>query len=392
MKRISYFPFAVLIVSLFTLLSLPVRTTEGLRSCSVACLSLPWRCMHSIRSYLLSAPTLSDHISAHRHDQIEELARLTLENQNLKAQLQGVYEWLLFDQRIEDQTEKLKFFTKEAESKEVFWRDFFQRRSEEMKKILEMQMQALPAKVIFREPASWSSSLWLDVGERDNENLGRLVVAKNSPVLLGNALIGMVEYVDNKKCRVRLITDSGLVPSVRAVRGKTQDQELIKLIDAVTERVRARDDLFDTPIEKEQFQALFEKLKEKLPLRLDNYLAKGELQGASQPLWRSRGAFLKGVGFNYDYADEEGPSRDLRTGRILEKGDKVLSSFEEILKTGDLLLTTGLDGVFPAGLPVAIVTKVAPLAEGAYAYDIEAKPCVPDLDEIATVFVLPPNQ
>lgn len=392
MRRISYFPFAVLILSLFTLLSLPKGMVEGVRSISVSCVSWPWRGMHKLRTYILNAPTLSDRMSGSRNDQLDELSRLSLENQNLKAQLQGVYEWLLFDQRIEEQTEKLKIFTKEAEAKEIFWRDFFQRRSEELKKILESQMQALPAKVIYREPSSWSSSLWLDVGEKDNENLGRLVVAKNSPVLLGNALIGMVEQVDQKKCRVRLITDSGLVPSVRAVRGKTQDQELIKLIDAVIERVRAREDLFDVAQEKEQFQALFEKLKEKLPLRLDSYLAKGELQGSSQPLWRSRGEILKGVGFNYDYADAEGPSRDLRTGRILEKGEKVLSSFEEILKTGDLLVTTGLDGVFPAGLPVAIVTKVAPLAEGAYAYDIEAKPCAPDLDEITTLFILPPYQ
>ncbi len=30
-----------------------------------------------------------------------------------------------------------------------------------------------------------------------------------------------------------------------------------------------------------------------------------------------RDLVLRGVGFNYDYADDEGPSRDLRTGEAL---------------------------------------------------------------------------
>jgi len=391
MKRISYFPFAALLLSLFLVVSLPKEVQDSARSSAVTCASLPWRAIHHLRIYLLRAPTLSDRMANNRSEQLEELSKLTFENQNLKAQLQGVYEWLLFDQRIEEQTEKLKIFTKEAETKELYWREFFQRRSEELKKLLEMQMQALPANIIYREPSSWSSSLWLDVGERDNENLGKLVVAKNSPVLLGNALVGVVEYVGHAKSRVRLITDSGLIPSVRAVRGSLQDRELARLIEMLSERISARSDIFSA-VEKEECTACFSHLKEKLPWQNDRYLAKGELQGASLPLWRSKGQYLKGIGFNYDYPDEEGSARDLSTGKMREKKGSYQLESEPILQNGDLLVTSGLDGVFPAGLPVAFITRILPLEEGGYAYDLEAKPCAFDLDEMATLFVLPPRE
>jgi len=61
-----------------------------------------------------------------------------------------------------------------------------------------------------------------------------------------------------------------------------------------------------------------------------------------------------------------------------------------ILKEGDLLVTTGMDGVFYTGLNVAIVESIDDLEEGGYAYSIKAKPCVINLQELEAVFVLPP--
>ena len=60
------------------------------------------------------------------------------------------------------------------------------------------------------------------------------------------------------------------------------------------------------------------------------------------------------------------------------------------MQNGDLLITTGLDGIFPAGLLVARVSKVHDLEEGAYSYRIEAKPTCLMLSELQVVFVLPP--
>ena len=109
------------------------------------------------------------------------------------------------------------------------------------------------------------------------------------------------------------------------------------------------------------------------------YLAKGEIFGSSSPLWRSRSPILKGIGFNYDFADEEGPARDLRTGEPYgRKGKKNLSPCLPRGHSGD----NGLDGVFPAGYRVAMVSKVHMLKEGASSYEIEAVATAGNLDEI----------
>jgi cell shape-determining protein MreC len=49
-----------------------------------------------------------------------------------------------------------------------------------------------------------------------------------------------------------------------------------------------------------------------------------------------------------------------------------------------------MDGIFPAGLHVATVSKVAPLEEGAYCYSIEAKATADRLEDLEVVFVMPP--
>lgn len=45
------------------------------------------------------------------------------------------------------------------------------------------------------------------------------------------------------------------------------------------------------------------------------------------------------------------------------------------VREGDLLIASGLGGVFPKGLPVAWVTKVGPLGESLFRR-VEAKPAV----------------
>lgn len=186
-------------------------------------------------------------------------------------------------------------------------------------------IDALPARVISRAVSNWNSTFWINVGERDNERLGRVVVTKDSPVVVGDALVGVVEFVDTKRSRVRLITDPDLKVAVRA-------------------------------------------------LREGEKLAKGELHGGAEVLWRARGTQLLGEGFNYDFQDEEGVARELRAS---------------ILKVNDRLVTTGMDGVFPKGLVVATVTKVYPLREGDYTYTLEATPVLSSLEELKLVYVLP---
>lgn len=184
--------------------------------------------------------------------------------------------------------------------------------------------KAVSAEVVFRAPTSWGSSFWINAGSQTDEE----IVRKNSPVVVGTAIIGVIEEVHSNRSRVRLITDASLKPSVRV----------------------KRDNLF---------------------------LAKGELRGNSSPLWRGKRLTLEGVGFCCDFADEKGPQRDLRTG-------------QHILLVGDRLITTGMDGVFPPGLDVATVTRIHPLREGDYYYNLEATPAAENLDRLRFVEVLPP--
>lgn len=377
MRRASFLRYLLFTFILFGTLSLSDRFSNSLRSKLVASLGDSWEKASLLRNLLFREK---------QGVESKDALLLEMENHSLKLQIKAFEEWLLFDGRIDDEIQRLKIL-KENDVDDLYWKDFFSRRSEELSTLLEMQLQAVPAKVVFREPVSWSSSLWIDVGEKDNEKLCRQIVTVDSPVVLGNKLVGIIEYVGEKRSRVRLLTDSGFIPSVRAVRGKRQDDELRKYIRNVTDRIQVRKDLFSCEEERKALIGLLNQLKQRLSqTEEDWYLAKGELMGSGSSLWRSRNVILKGRGFNYDYEDAEGPARDLRKGTP-RSGD--LPALP-LLKVGDLLVTSGMDGFFPAGLEVAIITKAYDLKPGAYAYDLEAKPVVENFSDLHSVFVLPP--
>lgn len=191
------------------------------------------------------------------------------------------------------------------------------------------QVDSIPARIIYRSPASWDSFAWINIGS-DQEPL-----VKNSVVTSGTAVVGVIEQVNRRQSSIRLITDSRLTPSVRVKR----------------------------QVGEETF-----------------YLAKGFLKGSSKVQWRRRAKHLQGFGFNYDFDDEYGSSRDLR------------SADPAIIQVDDILVTTGMDGVFPPDLEVAKVTKIHMLKEGDFSYEIEAEPVVGNLDELSLVHVLPPVQ
>lgn len=339
-------PYIALGVFLFCWISLPKTFSCQIRSSTIAAFSPIWK----------------------KSEQSEE-ERLQLENQNLKNQLEMIYEWALSESRFKEENPS-----------------FASKKASQLKSRLQDQLLYFPAQVIYRDPTSWSSSLWINAGEEDNQAIGRNLIAKNSPVVSGSSLVGVIDYVGRKQSRIRLITDSGVSPSVRAVRGGTQNKELGQLLHATLNRLAARGELFKNSEEKEECISLLRRLELKTGVGDEIHLAKGELCGSSAPFWRSRCQILKGIGFNYDYSDEEGAARDLRTGSLA----KGTGTAMPILKEGDLLVTSGLDGVFPFGLLVANVTQVHPLKEGAYSYEIEAKPCASNLSDLQTVFILPP--
>lgn len=389
MRNITYRPYVLLIFLLFCLMSFPERASESLRSAVVCGLSPCWSGLNFVREKTLFFLTFPLFGGAQPDAKSAlEFERLKQENLILRTQIENVREWLLNEDRLNEQLERLKLLSAGA-TEDSQLKQFLQRRSKELSAALELQVQSIPAQVIFREPSSWSSSIWLSVGERDNTLLGKKIVGKNSPVLVGTSVVGVVDYVGERRSRVRLVTDSRLTPSVRAIRGREQNRYLLEHLDALAFALEVRQDLFSSPQEIQGVKQQLMLLKNKLAQQAgDSFLAKGELYGSSSPLWRSRSHVLKGVGFNYDFSDQEGPARDLRTGKPYSSSTRYQPV--PILYPGDLLVTTGLDGVFPAGLRVAIVSNVDQLKEGASSYEIEAVSTAGNLDELVHVFVLPP--
>lgn len=329
-----------------------------------------------------SAVKVKTAISGGKNDGLEYISRedylqIKLENQLLKSEIDHAHQ--LMDHII----------SLSADLEIPLHGHAIERFSRNIKAVQLSRLDALPAEVIYRSPTTWSSSLWINAGHQTNEELGREIIAKNSPVLAGNALVGVIDYVGRKQSRVRLITNSGLSLSVRAARGYPQQLRFSKCLEELTNYLsRLKNDSI-SELQKKQLAQQLNALGKMISFGSEcHLLAKGELHGSSQPLWRSNGDLLVGVGFNYDFEDDEGPSRDLRNG--IPYGSNENTDPLPLIQLNDILITTGMDGVFPAGLEVAKVVAVKDLEEGDYAYEVLAMPLAGNLNELSLLFVMPP--
>ncbi len=277
--------------------------------------------------------------------------RLALQNRRLKEALFGEK---ALQRRID--------WLEQTQGDEGAKRAFFQRRRQKALALLDLELQALSARVIYRDAGAWCRSFWINVGAKENQLGERPLIGVNSPVLLGPYLIGIIERVEECCSRVRLMTDRAVIVGVRVVRKNDRDLkegEKVKRLDTLRAHC--------------------------VPQPSDSYLAKGELCGSTSATWRHCSATLIGKGFNYDFSDDEGAARHLRSGQAG-------ATSAALVQEGDLLVTSGLDGIFPADLPVAVVSKVFPLKEGAAWYDLEAQLCAGNLENLDSVTVLPPKR
>lgn len=364
MRRRSSRPLLLLLLVLFLLLSVRIAS-DFFRGSTAAILSPFWELLSDMKGN----KKISE-ISAENQLLSQENVYLREELRNLRAVL--AHEMTFLRQAPTATNEQRK------------------RRLLALKELFDAQWQGVPAKVIFRSPDSWNSALWVNVGSVANEKSGREIVAKNSPVVVGKAVVGVVDYVGKRQSRVRLITDSALTLSVRALRDTTADRSFAASLEEVLIGVQIHSHFLHDEAEVDQFKSYLEQCLKQCAWKpgIDDYLAKGELHGSGAPIWRSSGKKLVGTGFNYDFADEEGEARDLRSGKPVNgHGEET-----PLIKVKDLLVTTGMDGVFPPGLVAAEVTKIFPLKEGDYFYDIEAKPAAGQLDDLSIVYILPPYQ
>ncbi len=384
MQKKIFITYFLIFVTLLTILSFSRHTSEKMRGRSVAFLSPLWERLLSIK-FFFTHPSQPSPFSSFSPE--EERQQLQVENQLLTTELAYLH------QLLEEQTHLSSHFAHISLASPEEAHLLTLERYKTLKNTinhLKYRLKAIPALVIFRSFDTWNSALWINVGETTNQDDQLPIVAINSPVILGRALIGVIDYVGDNQSRVRLITDNRLTPSVRASRGGEQDFFISECIESLLQQLNRKKSLPLAPDHQLQLIQFLKQLQQNLkPFKKSWYLAKGELRGTPSFTRRGQKVSLKGTGFNYDFSDEEGEGRDLRTGKLLQQPEEAAVP---LLKVDDILITTGMDGVFPPGLQVATISKIELLKEGDYYYDLEAKPIAGSLEELALVFVLPPLQ
>ncbi len=388
MHRRSSNTLIVVMIAIVGLVSLPIAYGESVRGLAAVILTPIWeralkvKLFFQLKSLHANPPSNGESNSGSMDERVQ---RLQLENQLLAHELSRLEDLFHEEHLLCSQfCEALMAMPPYPDAKSLS-----DKHGQQMQKLFEIRFQAIPARIIYRSQASWNSSLWVNVGSEANNELNSPVVAKNSPVLVGASVLGVIDYVGAHQSRVKLLIDSGLNPSVRALRGGGQNRLLAEQVESLIEALAARQDLYPDTQKRSVLGSHLMAFRDALGKDAHSWLiAKGEIRGSKRALWRTHQYVLQGVGFNYDFSDEEGPARDLRSGKPKDRENK--GSGIPILRVHDLLVTTGMDGVFPPGLRVGTVTKIQPLKEGDYTYELEAKPAVGNFDDLSLVFILPP--
>jgi rod shape-determining protein MreC len=169
--------------------------------------------------------------------------------------------------------------------------------------------EAIMAKVVFRDPAFWSSSIMINKGFSDSPQ-----IQKNCPILSSGYLIGVIEEVFPKISKVRLITDKNMQISVKK-KGFIEHED-------------------------------------------DLGLNMGTMKGSNSVEVRYRFKQVDGVFFSRN------------------------------IQSQDILVTSGLDGVFPEGLPVAKIIEVK-ISDEEVEFPFKAQVCAPDIKYLKHVTILP---
>lgn len=376
---VTYFLIFCVILGM---LSISHHASDKIRGNSIALMAPVWERLLSFKHFLFNPTEPSPFVN---FSSKEEGLRLQLENQLLKIELSEIQQKL--DEQIFFSSQMHQIAANAPEEAYQLTKEY-QKSLQKSVKVMKERLKGIPARVIFRTLDTWNSALWINVGHVDNENLEEPIVQINSPVILGNAVVGIVDYVGKYQSKIRLISDPRLTPAVRASRGGEQEALLSSHIEYLLHQITNKKNQFLSPDENVQLVKILNELKNNLqPLKKTWYLAKGELLGSLSAHSMNRKVYLKGTGFNYDFSDHEGDSRDLRNGKSLQHPQ---AAAVQILKVNDILVTTGMDGIFPPGFQVAHVTHIGLLKEGDYFYDLVAEPTAIPLEELSLVFVLPP--
>lgn len=269
---------------------------------------------------------------------------------------------------------------------------------------VKLPFKPLIGSVIYQESPPYGTALWINIGKKNvfqEQKTGesgitdstQFPLEKNCPVICQGTLVGCIDYVGDYASRVILLSDPKLAVSAQVKRSL----DARKRAEAIEAGLAFRKALqvYSQTANQKKSQSMEKALKavDTIVLLLEKstkdqtstkdilFLAKGQLRGSKS---KEKPILIDGVGFTCDFEDIFSTKRDLRTGQAHPHDERIA-----IVKPGDILETTGLDGVFPRGLPVALVKEVLPLVEGATSYTIKASPLLHSFPSFEYLSVLP---
>ena len=156
-RQQKVYPYVLLALSLFCLLNFSHQTAQRWRLFASEIASPLWRvCFYGKEQ---AALLLSFSWNPKRETEafLKKAEQLQRENQALRIELDHLHEWVTSEDRVEEQMLRLKAM--EQEKLSGTWEESLQRRRKLLAQVLKMQSKGILAKVVYRDPACWSSFL-----------------------------------------------------------------------------------------------------------------------------------------------------------------------------------------------------------------------------------------
>lgn len=193
------------------------------------------------------------------------------------------------------------------------------------------QYERLSTLVSLRDPGDWAGFVWVELPNRQSPETWL-----ESPAIVGDCAVGLVDFCRGERCRIRLLSDAQLSLSVTIPASQLEG------------------DLACVPGECP-------------PLV-------GQVRGFGGALCNSSGSLLAGEGYI------PGPPKSEQWRQPLIEGKRQFA-------VGDLLVTSGLDGIFPSGLRVGSVESVETARPAQTRYLFSLKSAI-DLHRVSQITLL----
>lgn len=195
----------------------------------------------------------------------------------------------------------------------------------EKAEIFYSQYTFLPAKIIARSRTTWSSGFWIDKGSNAHPAMRR-----GSAVVYGEQLIGYIQNIEQDRAHVRLLSDPHCILPCDIYSQSAGSALSNCMLDAFLKFVHSHPE--KTEDEKRQLlqQLTTWRVKNSKPI----VIARGEIFGYGATLWSAQHSISGRYFFSLN--------RENNTS----------------IRTGDLVVTNGIDALIPPGFIVGHIDAV----------------------------------